>query len=119
LWFDTSVFANTTPAVSIQLQGTTDPRAQYAPFGSLTRNGSINGPGYLMLDSTIIKKLKFTERIGGELRADIFNILNHPNFGNPSTSLTSTTFGQITSSSGPFNNYANPRAMRFGARITF
>src|SRR5581483_7807138 len=116
LWFDTSVF--TTPATSIQLPGTTDPRALYASFGQLTRNGSINGPGYLMLDSTIIKRLKFTERIGGELRADIFNVLNHPNFSNPDRTVTSTTFGQVTGTQ-PFNNYINPRAMRFGVRVTF
>jgi hypothetical protein len=118
LWFDTSVFSNATPAVSIPLKGTSDPNALYAPFGSLTRNSSINGPGYLMLDSTIIKRFKFSEFVNGEIRADFFNILNHANFSNPQTSVTSTTFGQITGTT-PFNSYANPRVVRFGARITF
>ena len=116
LWFDTSVFS--TPAASIQIPGTTDILAKYAPFGQLTRNGSINGPGYLMLDGTIIKKLRFTERIGGELRVDAFNILNHPNFSNPNTSVTSMTFGQVTGTT-PFNNYSNARVLRFGTRVTF
>jgi len=71
-----------------------------------------------MLDSTIVKKLRFTERIGGELRVDVFNILNHPNFSNPNTSVTNPNFGVINGTT-PFNNYANPRAMRLGARVTF
>lgn len=110
-YFDTSVFS--TPAAT--LTSTADPNLKYAPFGSVTRNSLINGPGYWNLDSSIFKKFKFTERIGGELRADIFNILNHPNPGNPSANLASTTFGQITGVSG----INGPRLIRFGTRVTF
>jgi hypothetical protein len=37
------------------------------------------------------------ERVGAELRAEAFNVLNHTEFANPDTTLTSGTFGQITS----------------------
>jgi hypothetical protein len=107
LWLDTSVFS--TPAAS--QTGTNG--VAYAPFGQLTRNSTINGPGYWNLDSSIFKKFKFTERLGGEIRADVFNILNHPNPGNPNTGVTSTTFGQITGVA------SSSRAVRFGARVTF
>lgn len=110
-WLDTSVFS--TPAATIQLPGTTDPRAKYAPFGDLTRNSTINGPGYWSVDNSIFKKFKFTERIGGEIRADIFNTLNHANPGNPNTSVTAATFGQITGVA------SSSRQVRFGARVTF
>ena len=43
------------------------------------------------------------------------NILNHPLYGNPNGSLTSGTFGQITSVNG---NYPE-RMIRFGMRVTF
>ena len=107
IWFDTSVFS--TPAATL----TNAAGVAYAPFGQLTRNGSINGPGYWNLDSSIFKKFKFTERIGGEIRADVFNSLNHPNPGNPNTGVTSTTFGQITGLA------SSSRQVRFGLRATF
>ncbi|MEP7271508.1 MAG: hypothetical protein ABI882_08375, partial [Acidobacteriota bacterium] len=88
-------------------------REAYAPFGQLTRNSSINGPGYWNVDSSIFKKIQFTERIGGEIRADVFNILNHPNPGNPNVSVTATTFGQITGVA------SSSRLVRFGLRVTF
>jgi hypothetical protein len=40
------------------------------------------------------------ERMRLQFRADMYNILNHPNLGAPSTGITSSTFGQITSKSG-------------------
>jgi len=43
----------------------------------------------------------------------MFNALNHPNFNNPNTSVTSTTFGQINGTA------SSPRLVRFGVRITF
>lgn len=107
LWLDTSVFQ--TPAATQTGSG----GVAYAPFGTLTRNSTINGPGYWNLDSSIFKKFKFTERYGGELRADVFNILNHPNWNNPNTSVTATTFGQITGVA------SSARQVRFSARVTF
>jgi carboxypeptidase family protein len=109
LYFDTSPSIFVTPAATLTGAG----GVLYAPFGTLKRNGSINGPGYWNLDSSIFKRFKFTERIGGELRADVFNILNHPNPGNPNTSVTATTFGQITGVA------SSSRLVRFGARVTF
>ncbi|MEP7341552.1 MAG: TonB-dependent receptor [Acidobacteriota bacterium] len=86
---------------------------KYSTFGNLTRNSTINGPGYWNLDSSIFKKFRFTERFGGEIRADVFNIFNHPNFANPNTSIVSPTFGQVTSV------VSGSRLVRFGARVTF
>ena len=108
LYFDTSVYS--TPAATL----ISPTGVAYAPFGTLTRNGSgLTGPGYLNLDATIFKRFKFTERVGGEIRADMFNALNHPNFNNPNTSVTSTTFGQINGTA------SSPRLVRFGVRVTF
>lgn len=108
LYFDTSVYS--TPAAT-----RTGPNGVlYAPFGNLNRNGSgLNGPSWLNLDASITKRFKFTERFGGELRADVFNALNHPNFNNPSTSLTSSTFGQINGTASA------PRTVLLGMRFTF
>jgi hypothetical protein len=108
LYFDPSVYS--TPAATL-----TGPNGVlYAPFGTLTRNGSgLNGPGWLNLDASIFKTFKFSERFGAEIRVDVFNALNHPNFNNPSTSLTSNTFGQINGVA------SSSRAARLSARFTF
>ncbi len=108
LYFDPTAFS--TPAATL----TSATGVAYAPFGTLTRNGSgLTGPGYFNLDGSIFKKFRFTERVAGDIRADIFNALNHANFNNPSTNLTSTTFGQINGTA------SSPRLVRFGFRVSF
>jgi hypothetical protein len=51
-------------------------------FGNLGRN-SLIGPGYGDLDFSVFKKIAITERVNVQLRAEIFNLLNHPNFSSP------------------------------------
>lgn len=96
LWFNTSAFAAPPPNT----------------FGNLTRTGSgVNGPGYVNLDASLVKKFGMGTRYG-EFRVDAFNVTNslHPN--NPNGTFGSATFGQIT---GSFE----PRLVRFGLRLVF
>jgi len=51
-------------------------------YGNLGRN-SLVGPTYKQWDLAIYKNTSLTERVTLQLRADFFNILNHPNFANP------------------------------------
>ena len=51
-------------------------------FGSTPRNG-LYGPHYRNFDFSLNKNTKLGERVIMELRADFFNIFNHPNFANP------------------------------------
>ena len=97
LYFDTSVFS--APAANT--------------FGNMKRNDSIRGPGYTNLDGTMIKRFRFTERIGGEIRVDALNVTNSPNFNNPDGAFGSPTFGQVNTTIG------GERLVRFGARVTF
>jgi len=94
-WFDTSVFSAPPPNT----------------WGNVNRNDLLDGPGYWVLDLTVAKWLRFGKR-SLELRADGFNMLNHPQFGNPGTGLGSANFGRITGASGQ-------REIRFGARFLF
>ena len=51
-------------------------------FGNLGRN-ALQGPPFKQWDLAIYKNTKFTERLNLQLRAEFFNLLNHPNFSNP------------------------------------
>jgi hypothetical protein len=51
-------------------------------FGDLGRN-ALRGPSYKQWDFAIYKNTSITERLKLQLRAEIFNLLNHPNFANP------------------------------------
>jgi hypothetical protein len=51
-------------------------------YGNLGRN-VLSGPTYKQWDLAIYKNTALTERINMQLRAEFFNVLNHPNFANP------------------------------------
>lgn len=51
-------------------------------YGSLGRN-ALSGPTFKQWDVALYKDTALTERVTMQLRADFFNILNHPNFSNP------------------------------------
>ena len=58
----------------------------FGTFGDLGRN-AIYGPGYKNLDFSITKNTRMTERLNLQLRAEFFNILNHPNFAQPTNTI--------------------------------
>jgi len=51
-------------------------------YGNLGRN-ALQGPPFKQWDLAIYKNTTITERLKLQLRAEFFNILNHPNFANP------------------------------------
>ncbi len=69
-------------------------------FGQ-TGPGVFRGPGYFNLDTNIYKRFPFKERYGLELGAQFYNATNHPNFSNPSASITSSSLGLITGDVAP------------------
>jgi hypothetical protein len=86
-----------------------------APFtyGNSARN-MLFGPGYFTWDTGLIKNTQLTERLGLEFRAEFFNILNHPTFGNPANNISvPTTVGRITSQTN------RPRDIQFALRLAF
>ncbi len=69
-------------------------------FGNLSRNALV-GPGFANTDFSIEKNTTIVEGLKFQLRADAFDILNHPSFGNPNTSIGFPTAAQIAASSTP------------------
>ena len=81
------------------------------PYGTLGRN-HLRGPGYTNLDFEIAKTTKLTERVNMQLRAEMFNALNHAEFKAPDAKITDTLFGQITST-------YDPRIIQLAVRFQF
>jgi hypothetical protein len=77
-------------------------RAKFSTPGpgdfSNTGRNYFRGPGFFDIDATFAKKIYFTERYYLQIRADASNLTNHPSFGFPTLTITSTTFGRIRSS---------------------
>ncbi len=53
-----------------------------ANLGTVGRN-ALRGPGFFQWDFSLAKNIPIKEAIKVQLRADFFNIFNHPNFANP------------------------------------
>ena len=85
--------------------------------GNLGRNTFI-GPSFTTWDTSLFKKIKITERVGMEFRAEAFNVLNHTNFqlpgagGATNNNINHNGFGKA---GGTFN----PRKMQLGLKISF
>ena len=73
----------------------------------------VNGPGYWNVDTALIKRVRFRERLGLELRLEAFNVFNHTNFSVPnSLSIDDTDFGKI-------NSTFDPRILQLSWKFTF
>ena len=48
-------------------------------FGNVSR-GALRSPGLFMVDSSLLKKMRISEGLNLQFRAEAFNVLNHPNF---------------------------------------
>ncbi|MGD0870062.1 MAG: carboxypeptidase regulatory-like domain-containing protein [Bryobacteraceae bacterium] len=80
-------------------------------FGNLGRN-ALYGPGQINWDMSLIRHFRFRERWRLDFRAEFFNIMNHANWSNPTTSNTSSTFGEIT-------GFGGPRNIQFSTKLFF
>lgn len=85
-WFNTAAFAANAPGT----------------FGDTARD-PFRGPHYSDLDFSLEKTIPLfgSETRQLQFRGEFFNLFNEPNFGNPSSTLTSPTFGEILSAGSP------------------
>jgi hypothetical protein len=70
------------------------------------------GPGAWTTDISLVKRFTFA-RYTADVRAEAFNLFNHTNYANPSsTTFPSSTFGAITSA-------GDPRVVQLAVRLGF
>jgi hypothetical protein len=92
-------------------------------WGDAGRN-ILRAPDFWQMDSSLEKKFPVTEHTFISFRADVFNIFNRAQLGNPNVKWTNptagTTYGQITT---PYTTSAvgtgTPRQMQFMLRFSF
>ncbi len=65
-------------------------------FGNATR-GSLRGPAFYNTDFSVFKDFKIKEKGQIQLRGEIFNLFNTPQFALPNNLVDTPTAGQITS----------------------
>jgi hypothetical protein len=81
-------------------------------YGNAGRD-TLVGPGRTNLDMSLFKNFVIREQTRFELRAEAFNVFNHPQFGLPNATIGNGQVGQITSIVG------NPRQLQMGLRFQF
>ena len=110
-------------------------------FGTERRN-SLVGPTFKQWDFALYKTTAINERLSMQLRAEFFNVLNHPNFANPllpsfvadpgSNGFAAGAAGREVGSGGyhivatgdvgvgnPFLGGGGPRGIQLAAKFTF
>ncbi len=91
--------------------------AVYATYGN-SGYDMLRGPAFQDWDMNLQKNIRFKERYNVQLRADSFNVFNHPNFGTPNAAISNTSsVGTITGiSSTPAYEQ---RTVEFAAKFSF
>ena len=105
-YFNASCFT-TPPVISVDGLGT--------GFGN-SATGIVDGPGQANLDLAITKSMTVNwphEKSRLEFRGEFYNALNHPQFADPDSNFTSSTFGVIAST------VVNPRVGQLAVRLAF
>jgi hypothetical protein len=112
---------NVTPGCVFQVVGT-GPSATstttYTGLGNMHRN-SVTGPGFADVDLSGEKETKLFEGLNFNLRVDAFDILNHPNFGQPSGNVQSSIFGQISSTRFATSDGGSSRQLQISGKFIF
>lgn len=97
-WFDTSAFA------------------PVARLGNLGRNVVI-GPNFNNTDLSVTKNTTLRDAVRVQFRAEVFDVFNHANFGQPGNVTGSPSFGRITNTRFPTGESGSSRQVQFGLKL--
>lgn len=81
-------------------------------YGTAGRN-LLHGPPLLNMNLSFFKNVPLKERLKFQLRVEMFNIFNQPNFSNPNAVFGTAAFGTIGSTS------VDNREVQFGGKLQF
>ena len=86
--------------------------------GDMQRDALL-GPDFVNTDFSVVKNTKLTDKFNLQFRTEFFDIFNHPNFGNPNNIVTSSAFGQVTSTRFPAGDFGSAREIQFALKLSF
>jgi hypothetical protein len=91
-------------------------QSNLAPLGGAPTQ--VYGPTLTRLDAALRRSFQVTENVRLEFRAEVYNVMNHPFFAQPSNLnfLNLTNFGQISSTR---DNPNDARAIQFAVKFHF
>lgn len=118
-WFNPAVFSQ--PVGCSGAVGTPCALAYGKTIGNVGRN-AYYGPGYLQNNASLFKTFALHENWQLEARVDAYQLSNSPQFSNPSATITSGTFGQITSTVGSgtgINGIGGGRSLQLSGTLHF
>jgi hypothetical protein len=121
-WFNPAAFTaplcyNSTGTGPCSTLYTAGGPATYATYGT-SGYDMLRGPRWQNWDMNLEKNTVWRDRYHLQMRADSFNIFNHPTFANPSANITNTsTVGKITSNASSPSYQA--RTVEFGVKFMF
>jgi hypothetical protein len=88
-------------------------------YGNAGRN-TIIGPNLWDVDASLIKNTNVTERVILQFRAEVFNLLNHPSFQNPSAGIFTAITGARTATAGQISaTNSQPRQIQLSLKLLF
>jgi hypothetical protein len=73
----------------------------------------LRGPGAVQLDMSLFKEIPIRERLHLQFRAEVFNLLNHPQFDNPNTVIGTPQAGTIV------DQVNSPRDIQLALKLLF
>jgi hypothetical protein len=91
-------------------------QSNYAPLGGAPTQ--VYSPNLQRLDAALRRSFQISEHVRAEFRAEVYNVLNHPFFAQPSNLnfLDNINFGQISSTR---DNPNDAREMQFAVKFYF
>jgi hypothetical protein len=94
-WFNTAAFV----------------RPRTGAFGDSGRN-ILNGPGEATVSFSLFRTVALKENVKLQIRSEFFNLFNRVNFGNPGSTVGTTSYGII-------NSAADARIIQFALKLEF
>jgi hypothetical protein len=85
-------------------------------FGNAGRN-ILTAPGFEDVDFAVSKNTAITERVSAQFRAEAFNILNHPNFAQPSNNFVASNYGVIQATRTARGDLGSSRQLQLGIKL--
>ena len=105
-WFDPTAFTLPAPGT----------------LGTVGRN-SLTGPRFTTVDFALLKNVALQGSSSLQFRAEVFNLTNHPNFGQPSANVFAQTVnggGSLSPTAGRITTTASTsRQIQFALKLLF